>query len=227
MEKDLQTKIFEVFVKKSPLIIRLSLFAYLLIIGMIAAGHYLYFGDPTAQTLVYSLGRKCGQLAIGLLGVVVMPGILGRFGIEIRITRIITLFRRQIGISIFLLSFAHYSFVKSLPSFYAGVLPLMNLVIFELFGLLAFTIFFLMFLTSNNWSIRKLGKWWKRLHQLVYAALLLLVLHTAMQKISIWSAGIFAVAVLEIVSLVYDYLKKRSLNQVAGGPVSGSTNGSG
>jgi sulfoxide reductase heme-binding subunit YedZ len=227
MEKDLQTKIFEVFAKKSPLIIRLSLFTYLLIIGMIAVGHYLYFSDPTTQAPIYSLGKKCGQLVIGLLGMVVMPGILGRLGIEIMMTRIITLFRRQIGISIFLLSFAHYSFVKSLPSFYGGVLPLMNLVAFELMGLLAFIILFLMFLTSNNWGIRKLGKWWKRLHRFVYAVLWLLVLHTGLQKISIWSAGIFAVAVLEIVSLIYHHLKKRSLNQGIGGPVSGSNNGLG
>ena len=35
-------------------------------------------------------------------------------------------------------------------------------------------------LTSNNWSIRRLGRWWTRLHRLVYVIVLAGVLHFAM-----------------------------------------------
>ena len=44
-------------------------------------------------------------------------------------------------------------------------------------GVSTLIIFFVLALTSNNWSIKKLKKNWKLLHQLTYAAMLLLLWH--------------------------------------------------
>ncbi len=44
-------------------------------------------------------------------------------------------------------------------------------------GVVTFIIFALLTLTSNNWSIKKLKKNWKKLHQLTYIALFLLTWH--------------------------------------------------
>lgn len=44
-------------------------------------------------------------------------------------------------------------------------------------GLLAFLILLPLALTSTNWAMRKLGKNWKRLHRLVYAAAVLAIIH--------------------------------------------------
>ncbi|MEZ5696910.1 MAG: hypothetical protein R3E18_10910 [Sphingomonadaceae bacterium] len=50
---------------------------------------------------------------------------------------------------------------------------LVNILIFRprpveeiLAGMAAYSLIFVMALTSNNWSMRRLGKWWKRLHLL-------------------------------------------------------------
>lgn len=209
---DFQTKVFQWFARRSPRIIKLFLFPYLLIILTITAGYFFYFTNVDSQLLIYELGKNLGRTAIILLGIVVLPGILGRFRVEIRLTRIITLFRRQLGITIFLLAFAHYSFVKSLSSFVAGTIPIFNLALFELFGLLALTILFFMFLTSNNLSQKKLGVWWKRLHRFVYVALWLLVLHTGFQRISIFSLYIFAFASLEVISWIFYFATKKTLS---------------
>jgi hypothetical protein len=44
-------------------------------------------------------------------------------------------------------------------------------------GLLGFTILAVLALTSNRWSMRRLGKQWKRLHRLVYIAAMTVVFH--------------------------------------------------
>ena len=44
-------------------------------------------------------------------------------------------------------------------------------------GVVTFTIFTLLTLTSNDWSIKKLKKNWKKLHQLTYIAIFLLTWH--------------------------------------------------
>lgn len=48
---------------------------------------------------------------------------------------------------------------------------------FALVGFAAFVILLALALTSNQWSMRQLKKNWKRLHQLVYAAGILAVIH--------------------------------------------------
>ena len=48
------------------------------------------------------------------------------------------------------------------------------------FGMIAFVLMVPLALTSNNWSIRKLGPVWRKLHKLVYAIALLGALHFVM-----------------------------------------------
>lgn len=221
-ENGLQVKIFEWFARKSRLIITLFHIFYYFLILLFAIGTYFILTKSAYLQFFYNLGRHLGQFALVLLGLAVLPGILGRLRIEIKLSRIINLFRRQLGITVFLFGFVHYSFVRMLPQL-AGVF-LFNIpspILFENFGVLALFTLFWLFITSNNASVRKLGPWWKHLHRFVYVALWFLVLHTALQRISIWSAGIFTVAVLEVVSLIYDYFKKRNLDKVTTSTTSG------
>ncbi len=51
-----------------------------------------------------------------------------------------------------------------------------------LLGALAFVMTFLLAITSNNWSIRKLKKRWKKLHYLVYPILIISWLHFYLQS---------------------------------------------
>ncbi len=206
---DLQTRIFTLFAKKSKFVI--NLFHFLYFAGLVILLVLTYLGiNNQRSSLVYEIGRHCGQAALTLLGVVVLPGILGRLKIEIKITRTITLFRRQLGITVFLLALAHYTLVRLVPilSGYMSLqIPYPNL--FENFGAIALFLLFLLFLTSNDIGKKKLGIWWTILHRFVYLIIWVLVLHTGLQKISVWTIGIFIVGVLEIVSWVIYFLRKK------------------
>lgn len=52
--------------------------------------------------------------------------------------------------------------------------PIMNPLVF---GAVAFPILFVMALLSNDYSVRKLGIWWKRIQQLVYIAFIASIYH--------------------------------------------------
>jgi len=204
-------EVFETASKKSPKIIANFKYLWLLIIIYSVFGTYSIVSGNSLQSFFWSKGVLFGRMALVLLGFVVLPGILGRFGIEIKLTRIITLFRRQLGITVFLLAFTHYHFVRGLPR-YLGIIPFKPpFPLFETLGMAALFILFLMFLTSNNFSVKKLGKWWKRLHRFVYVVIWLLVLHTGLQRMSVWTFFIGTFAILEVTSFVWEHFKKKAI----------------
>ena len=205
--KDWQTDFYEKAARKSPQIIPLFKYLYFSIIIFLIFGANSYIKKGDVDQSFYTVGVFFGRTAITLLGIVVLPGILGRFGIEIKLTRLITLFRRQLGILVFVLAFSHYQLVRGI-SIYTGQIPLMPRPVFEVLGTSALFLMFLMFLTSNNFSQKTLGKNWKRLHRIVYIILWLLVFHTGLQRISIWSVFIFSFAILEVLSWIYFWLEK-------------------
>ncbi|HEX9600745.1 MAG TPA: ferric reductase-like transmembrane domain-containing protein [Mariniflexile sp.] len=208
-----QDKIYIAVAKKSPQIISLFWIIYLSIALVFTVGAFVVFTNSPLYQTIYEIGINSGRAALLLLGVVVLPGILGRFGIEIRITRIITLFRRQLGIVVFLLAFTHYHIVRAFLLYSQGKIFAPSNLLFETIGFYTLMLLFLMFLTSNNFSVKKLGRWWKRLHRIVYVILWLLVFHTGLQRISVWSVFIFIFAVLEVASLIYARFKSKQLKQ--------------
>lgn len=207
-QKNLQDKIFEAFAQRNKLIISLFHFLYYLLAVFLIIGAYVSLTGNSLEPLFYNLGKKFGQGALLLLGVVVLPGILGRFKLEIKLTRLITVFRRQLGILVFISAFIHFSLVRGFP-YITGLFPFK--IFSELFiaaGFLALFLMFFMFLTSNNLSVKKLGRWWKKLHRIVYVILWVLVLHTGLQRISAWTVFISFFAALETFSWIYYFLKK-------------------
>jgi methionine sulfoxide reductase heme-binding subunit len=63
-------------------------------------------------------------------------------------------------------------------------------------GIVLITIFTLLAITSNQWSIKKLKKNWKRLHRLTYLALLVLFWHVFDKMSGDWS--IFTALILVV-----------------------------
>lgn len=211
-----QLKIFTWTIRNKRYIFWLIRINYVFILGILLLSTYAAFTKSSAYfSFYYDWAIRFARMAIVLLGVAVLPGILGRFGIKWQATRIITFFRRQVGISVFLLAFTHYSIVRLLPVLSGQVPFQFPYSLFEMFGFFAFCILALMYVTSNNLSMAKLGPWWKKLHRLVYVVLWLLVFHTALQRISIWSVMIFVFALAETVSLVYMYFKNKKKVEVS------------
>ncbi|AFY57264.1 putative membrane protein [Rivularia sp. PCC 7116] len=92
--------------------------------------------------------------------------------------------RRNIGLICFALSIIH------------GVLTLrvrnvdmlnINTYVNYFTGFSCILIFTILAVTSNNWSIRKLGKNWKKLHSLTYVALIVLILHLLVVNQGEWN----------------------------------------
>ncbi len=99
--------------------------------------------------------------------------------------RILLKNRRSIGLWTFALSAGHACVVlyQQAP----------NLLAIEFYrksisGFLLLFIFALLAVTSNNWSIRKLQRNWKRLHSLTYAAAFLIPWHISVKMADKWSA---------------------------------------
>ncbi len=53
-------------------------------------------------------------------------------------------------------------------------------------GLVALVIFTMMAAISNNWSIRRLGLWWRRLLRVGYAAYFLTIIHFGIKRVVVW-----------------------------------------
>jgi DMSO/TMAO reductase YedYZ heme-binding membrane subunit/nitrite reductase/ring-hydroxylating ferredoxin subunit len=164
---------------------------------VVAAGVVLYLGlfasigavlhpNATIETLLI---RALGTCSLLLLHIILAVGPLCRLN-----RRFLPLLynRRHLGVTMFMLAFAHGAF--SLVQFHSlgNTDPIISLLTsttrfnslaglpFQQFGFAALLILFLMAATSHDFWLHTLSPpIWKCLHMLVYAAYLLLVVHVA------------------------------------------------
>lgn len=190
------------------MVYRAFLAAYVGILSILTAGSIAIGRSSPSAVSYYDIGVWSGRAAVTMLAVVLIPGILGRFGIQIKVTRVITFYRRQLGITTFLLAFTHGMLVRLVARLARGKFPFTAEPLFELFGVLALSLLFFLFVTSNDTSVKHMGPWWKRLHRLVYVIVLFILLHTALQRVSAWSVMIGTVALAEAASFLYTLPKK-------------------
>ena len=201
---DIPAALFTLAVKNKQQIIRSFWLIYaVLVIGAVLGQFTLYTSDPLFTTLYY-WGILAGRTAIVVLVFVGLPGILRRFKITLRFGSLLMLFRRQLGISVYLLVLYHFMVVRFDAT---NFLPL-RLLLFEWFSFIAFTFLSLMFLTSNDFSVQRLGKWWKRLHMLFYIIVLLVFFHVMLQGWTIWSVTIGILGVMEVLSYLYYFMNR-------------------
>jgi methionine sulfoxide reductase heme-binding subunit len=89
--------------------------------------------------------------------------------------------RRPLGLYAFMYAAVHVFIFVALDYAFAWGLLLSEVALkpYIIVGVSAFSILFLLALTSFRWWMRRLGKHWKRLHRLVYLAAVLAVTHYA------------------------------------------------
>lgn len=87
-------------------------------------------------------------------------------------------------------------------------------------GVLTFTIFTLLAITSNDWSIKRLKKNWKRLHTLTYVAMFLLTWHVWKTMSDHWShftlislVGMVAITILFLMRRWIEHQKQQKKGQ--------------
>lgn len=158
------------------------------------------------------LGAFSGKFAIYVFWIIAIPGILQRFRVKKTLQKV-QLFlmknRRYLGIIMFNFAFIHYMWLKGfniikygLPEFIPN---------YQIFGMLALTLSLPLVITSNNFSVKKLGKFWKTLHYLVYPIMFLLVLHTSLQGRDyalIYGLPSAFILILQIYSQFYSFSNK-------------------
>lgn len=92
--------------------------------------------------------------------------------------------RRTVGILAFIFALAHgYLLIKKRNIDWLDI----NTSWIYIQGVATFTIFTLLAITSNDWSVKKLKKNWKRLHQLTYWCMFLLVWHVWEKMAGHWT----------------------------------------
>ncbi len=181
--------------------------ATLVLAGLILLGGWLiYIGHPVAIEIML-LATDLGKYAIVCYFITLIPGIFRRFKITHPLLIILTTFRRQIGIFTYLLAFGHYFLMRGALQLKTGMIFAPP--IFEVMGVTALLLLTPLFITSNDLSLKKLGKWWKKIHQLTYLALGLVLLHVILQRLSVWSIAAAVIFLAQIASGIYAWITKK------------------
>jgi sulfoxide reductase heme-binding subunit YedZ len=172
---------------------------------------FVAFRNPQQIFVVLKISGKLGTASLLLFSLTLLPGIIMRLKLVPKLTlpiaTLITPFRRHIGILMFITAFVHMSFSSTLPYIALQLISTGKVVLpppfrlFEQIGLIGWMLLLPVWLTSNDFSMKKLGKWWKRLQRLTYLALWLIFIHVALQK-ELLALFLLVVGLLEIYSWV-------------------------
>ncbi len=168
--------------------------------------------NPQQVFVVLEIGGKLGTASLLLFSLTLLPGIIMRLKmvpkISLPIATLITPFRRHLGILMFITAFVHMSFSSTLPYIAIQLLSTGKVVfpppfrLFEQIALIAWWLLLPVWLTSNDFSKKLLGRKWKTLQRLTYLALWLIFIHVALQKESL-AVALLLVGALEIYSWVF------------------------
>jgi sulfoxide reductase heme-binding subunit YedZ len=125
---------------------------------------------------IKALEQELGQTGLKLLLVVLAITPIRKFT-GINLIR----FRRAVGLTVFLYIAVHLTVwlvldLQSVARIWADIVKRPYVTI----GMLGFVLMVPLALTSNNWSVRKLGQKWRLLHKLTYAVVVLGALHFVM-----------------------------------------------
>lgn len=143
---------------------------------IISTGVYFsYFGLDSLNDFGSGLGQIAFYLILFILALDPLNFIFHKF----KIFRTILGNRRAFGISAFYFTLFHfvisifYFQINSLNEFIQVVLSIQTF----FFGTIGLIIVFLLYLTSNNLSVRFLKKYWKWLHRLIYLGVIAILIH--------------------------------------------------
>jgi methionine sulfoxide reductase heme-binding subunit len=169
-----------------------------------------------------------GEIAIWTLGAVLSLTPLRVLFPRSAIVNALNRHRRYIGVSACIYGLIHFSCHVLYQSDWEDLLQSFTKP-FTWFGLTGLSILVALALTSNNWSVRKLGgRRWKLLHRLAYVAAILLIYHQSIAGKGHWYISrwlLFLLVALEGARCVTKFWVKKSksrtvLAQREGGPLS-------
>ena len=126
--------------------------------------------------IMYESGVLATQLTVIALAITPLMKISRHWALGLSLLRILQRRRRYIGIAAFGYALLHTLFyIREIGSLELILLELEELSL--LVGWIGFFALLLLAATSNDASVRKLGRWWKRLQMTAYLAAALTALH--------------------------------------------------
>jgi len=164
--------------------------------------------NNTMLFFFYSRGKFFGEVALLSFIVTLLPGIGERFGIRNIFLSIVKIYRRQVGISMYLFALLHVVLSKVIIITSFKELP--KLQVFEIMGTLSLLILFFKFCTTNSISLIRLRINWYRIHRFAYMGMFFIFLHVSLQSLSAWSILMAITLILQLVSFVVIYRRTGS-----------------
>ena len=165
------------------------------------------------------LANSLGFLALGSYILTLMPTNLRIVFPQTKRTSIpkwLLKHRRLIGILSFLLALGH-GYLLVLKRDFDFFDPSTYWIYIQ--GVSTFTVFTLLAITSNDWSVKRLKKNWKRLHSQTYLAMFLLTWHVWDKMSEHWSyltpIGLVAMVAIIALFLVRRWLERQDKQQKA------------
>ncbi len=196
------TSFFRQAIHHKPEIMKGFKVLYVLIVFLLMLAAYMT-SQNLSRSLVYEVGTLSGTIAGYLFCLSIAPGILRRFGMRGMFVSFLMSIRREVGISMFAFSFLHYAAIRLFPIVFGGEPLIVPPPLFELLGVASLYSLAPIFITSNNWSVKTMGAWWRRLHAMVYFIVWLLFAHVALQEFEGLAIVLGIFALLEAGSLFY------------------------
>ncbi|MCB9813674.1 MAG: ferric reductase-like transmembrane domain-containing protein [Pseudomonadales bacterium] len=186
-------KVHTLLVKYKQIILNIFLTLQILGMGIIVSGFYLFSNFTEVFILIAQRGNSLGTLALLLFLTTLLPGIFSRFKVFPLVGASIVLFRRQIGILMFIVAMIHSFYVSTIPAVMTGTFGPEFVTSREILGSLSLIILLPVWLTSNNISQKFFGKFWINIQRLTYFALIAIFAHVALTS---YKSALIALIVL-------------------------------
>ena len=166
------------------------------------------------------------DLLSGRLGVDPMRAIEKSFGVTAIYILILTLcitpfsvltginfirFRRAFGLMSFFYIILHFStwLLLDMQLRWVEIAESLTRKPFIVFGMMGFLLLIPLAATSNNYSMKRLGKYWQKLHKLIYVAIILGGIHYLMMEKTLQNDAIITfIIIIALISLRFFKLRK-------------------
>ena len=207
--------IHKFLVQHQVLIKNLFFVAYILCFALISFGFYAFNNALELYLLVYSIAGTFGTASLYLFLLCLLPGIFQRFRVFTLPSVSIILFRRQMGILMYCIALLHSFYLSTIPGIMTQNLSIENFPIHSVLGMIALSLLFPVWITSNDFSQKKLGKFWKTVQRMTYIAMLAIFVHVAL--VTTLSAILTAIVlVLELTSWLKVWFLKSQQSRSVG-----------
>ncbi|MDC3084382.1 sulfoxide reductase heme-binding subunit YedZ [Gammaproteobacteria bacterium] len=122
-------------------------------------------------------------------------------------------FRRAFGLMSFFYIILHFStwLLLDMQLRWIEIVESLTRKPFIVFGMIGFLLLIPLAATSNNYSMKRLGKYWPKLHKLIYAAIILGGVHYLMMEKTLQNDAIITFIII-IVLISLRFFKLRKIN---------------